>query len=283
MSSDGVGTASRANQHLIEEFGDALTCGAAILVHQCNMTSTDARGIAQFIFRKFPTANCYKDDESHRRREAAGGLGKMELVDLRPTLRCDDTCSPRFICNLFGQRNPGNSGGKGHNLGKRQQSSTHETKEQRLSWFCSALDHLRSVMHDMAKQDGLTRPVIKGSPRGDVLRAGPYTRASGDRSATTTPVAIRSLSGALWRGKTIAFPFLIGCGLAGGHWPDYRAAIEVFAKQVHEEFGAVVQLIALPKTCSICKRTFNEQQGKGAGKRREEWYCHLCRQRHRGR
>jgi hypothetical protein len=30
----------------------------------------------------------------------------------------------------------------------------------------------------------------------------------------------------------IAFPWQIGCGLAGGHWPDYEAAIAEFAAGV---------------------------------------------------
>jgi len=270
ISSDSTGAASGDDQYLVEEFGDALTCGATILVHQCNMTSRDARGIAQLIFRNFPTANCYIDDESHGRRETAGGLGRMELVDLRPTLRHDDTCSPRFICNLFGQHSPGKGGGKGHNLGKRRLSGVRETRDQRLCWFRSGLDHLRSVMQEMAREDRLTLSVNKGSPIGAVLRAGPYTRTRGDSSVKLP------WPGTFWRGKSIAFPFLIGCGLAGGSWPEYRAAIEAFAKQIHEEFGTIVQLIALPNTCSVCKGTFNEQQG--TGKRFEEWSCHLCRQ-----
>jgi hypothetical protein len=32
--------------------------------------------------------------------------------------------------------------------------------------------------------------------------------------------------------KSIAFPYRIGCGLAGGHWPHYRAALQEFAEQV---------------------------------------------------
>jgi O-acetyl-ADP-ribose deacetylase (regulator of RNase III) len=32
--------------------------------------------------------------------------------------------------------------------------------------------------------------------------------------------------------KSIAFPYKIGCGLAGGHWPDYLALISKFQKRV---------------------------------------------------
>jgi len=36
-------------------------------------------------------------------------------------------------------------------------------------------------------------------------------------------------SGAMER--RVAMPFLIGCGLAGGHWPSYRACIEAWARR----------------------------------------------------
>jgi hypothetical protein len=32
--------------------------------------------------------------------------------------------------------------------------------------------------------------------------------------------------------KTVAFPCLIGCGLAGGSWSDYQAAIDEFAQRL---------------------------------------------------
>lgn len=33
--------------------------------------------------------------------------------------------------------------------------------------------------------------------------------------------------------QSIAFPFHIGCGLAGGDWSEYQSALEQFAKNVH--------------------------------------------------
>ena len=44
--------------------------------------------------------------------------------------------------------------------------------------------------------------------------------------------------------RGFAFPFQIGCERAGGHWPDYRAAIEEFASQVPK---AYVFIVTLPK------------------------------------
>jgi O-acetyl-ADP-ribose deacetylase (regulator of RNase III) len=38
---------------------------------------------------------------------------------------------------------------------------------------------------------------------------------------------------------SVAFPFNIGCGLAGGHWPDYLAALEVFAHECSEHMITV--------------------------------------------
>jgi O-acetyl-ADP-ribose deacetylase (regulator of RNase III) len=33
--------------------------------------------------------------------------------------------------------------------------------------------------------------------------------------------------------KGVAFPRLIGCGLAGGHWPTYRRLLEDFARKIY--------------------------------------------------
>jgi hypothetical protein len=34
--------------------------------------------------------------------------------------------------------------------------------------------------------------------------------------------------------ESVAFPYQIGCGLAGGDWKQYRAALEEFAERVKE-------------------------------------------------
>lgn len=44
-------------------------------------------------------------------------------------------------------------------------------------------------------------------------------------------IAEQIFSGAL-DGGPIAFPWHVGCGLAGGHWPEYEAAIQEFASRV---------------------------------------------------
>lgn len=38
----------------------------------------------------------------------------------------------------------------------------------------------------------------------------------------------------------LAFPYRIGCGLAGGHWPDYEAAIRAFEKQYRDALTVII-------------------------------------------
>jgi hypothetical protein len=35
--------------------------------------------------------------------------------------------------------------------------------------------------------------------------------------------------------ESIAFPWMIGCGLAGGNWEDYQSLLEVFARKTSAE------------------------------------------------
>ena len=44
---------------------------------------------------------------------------------------------------------------------------------------------------------------------------------------------------------SVAFPFQIGCGLAGGDWSSYKAALEEFAAQV-AAYGVRVTIHQLP-------------------------------------
>lgn len=45
--------------------------------------------------------------------------------------------------------------------------------------------------------------------------------------------------------KSLALPFMIGCGLAGGKWSDYEAALRAFAKD-HPDIDLVVYKLARP-------------------------------------
>ncbi len=45
--------------------------------------------------------------------------------------------------------------------------------------------------------------------------------------------------------ESIAFPYEIGCGLAGGHWPDYLLALEAFAEEARAK-GVKVVIYRLP-------------------------------------
>jgi hypothetical protein len=40
-------------------------------------------------------------------------------------------------------------------------------------------------------------------------------------------------------GATLYFPYRIGCGLAGGNWPTYHAALKIYAR-IHPEFNVVI-------------------------------------------
>jgi len=45
--------------------------------------------------------------------------------------------------------------------------------------------------------------------------------------------------------ESIAMPFNIGCGLAGGNWERYYSIIEKFAIDIHKSQGAIVKLYKL--------------------------------------
>mmetsp|Transcript_14303 Transcript_14303/g.23220 ORF Transcript_14303/g.23220 Transcript_14303/m.23220 type:complete len:277 (-) Transcript_14303:80-910(-) len=45
--------------------------------------------------------------------------------------------------------------------------------------------------------------------------------------------------------KVIAFPYLIGCGLAGGDWKRVQKIIDDFANEVHHEQGRIVLIVKL--------------------------------------
>ena len=45
--------------------------------------------------------------------------------------------------------------------------------------------------------------------------------------------------------ESVAFPYLIGCGLAGGDWQSYGAMVSDFARRVGEH-GVRVTIVKLP-------------------------------------
>lgn len=47
--------------------------------------------------------------------------------------------------------------------------------------------------------------------------------------------------------ESVAFPYKIGCGAAGGNWDHYLGNIENFAKYVSETQGTIVKIYQLPE------------------------------------
>lgn len=103
------------------------------LVHQCNMRTSYAKGLAQSIFHKYPVANCYAN------RSARASLGQIQI---------DKVSEETHIVHLFGQDFPG---------GPR----SPETARLRLKWFESGLGELLEVLKSVKKEK-----VIVAFPKG---------------------------------------------------------------------------------------------------------------------
>eukprot|EP00434_Breviolum_minutum_P042846 symbB.v1.2.038155.t1/scaffold5849.1/size23116/1 len=75
--------------------------------------------------------------------------------------------------------------------------------------------------------------------------------------------------------ESVAFPYQIGCGLAGGDWDQYHAALEEFAVQMKER-NVKVKLYKMPETaqaCSDCKKLVGPSEGR---RWKSWWYCLSC-------
>jgi O-acetyl-ADP-ribose deacetylase (regulator of RNase III) len=94
---------------------DLLTCGADVIVHQCNCVTRRALGLAASVFAAYPAADTYG---------APRVPGTMVVVGVTS----DKPDCPRYVCNLYAQRMPGRA--------------AFETRAMRLAWFRSALDAL---------------------------------------------------------------------------------------------------------------------------------------------
>lgn len=129
--------------------GDLLDASEKFICHQCNCTTTYAKGLSASLFHRFPWAECYR----------RGGQRTPGTIQV-----CGDGVSQRFIVNMFAQYGGGKPRGR-------------DSQAARLDYF-------RQCLGQIAKLPGL---------------------------------------------ESVAFPFLIGCGLAGGDWTRYHAEIERFA------------------------------------------------------
>lgn len=68
--------------------------------------------------------------------------------------------------------------------------------------------------------------------------------------------------------ESIAFPEGIGCGAAGGHWPDYLKMIEEFDKQTDAE----VVVLSPPRKCLGC----GKEDQTTLIRETDEPYCDRC-------
>jgi len=162
-----VSTATPPSSFVTEIEGDLLTCNSKYIVHQCNCLTTNAAGLAKWLFEKYPYANVY----------TRGSIRIPGTIQIRG----NPDLNQQLVVNLFGQNSPG----KPYNL---------ESESVRSTWFKEGLQELAKM--------------------GESLHS-------------------------------VAFPYLIGCGLAGGNWLVYKKRIEDFAQQV-SIYGVQVIIVKLP-------------------------------------
>ena len=79
-------------------------------------------------------------------------------------------------------------------------------------------------------------------------------------------VAFERLVGTPFNGS-VAFPFGIGCNLAGGDWPTYRSMIEDFAQR-HP--GARITIYKLPGARLPASRKQKRQSRRKRGQRKQQ-------------
>ncbi|KAL4502985.1 hypothetical protein ABPG72_014214 [Tetrahymena utriculariae] len=184
---------------VFEVKGDLLTFEADIIVQQCNCITTNEKGLAQSIFKKFGVS-AYE-----MRVKGQGNIANISSIDLpgtclfqQPKIK-DKNCQIQYIANLFGQFTPGKNGFKYQNTLCQQIYDPLTNKpivdnfSSRERWFEICLQQLA----DFAKEKQLYR---------------------------------------------IAFPYKIGCGLAGGNWENYNKMIEEFSENNRELKIYIVQL-----------------------------------------
>ncbi len=87
---------------LLDQKGDLLTGPYPIIVHQCNTTTTYARGLAQFVFQHYPYANVYNPQLAIVNGCPQRVPGKIHIA--KPLK------AGKVVINLFGQKYKGKPG-----------------------------------------------------------------------------------------------------------------------------------------------------------------------------
>ena len=148
--------------------GDLCEATEQYIAHQCNCTTTGARGLTKQMFRVFPHANVYKAGTPARTPGTIRVLPPPDQdQDQGQGQRRRERERERGVVAIFGQRNPGS------------RMDRQETARMRERWFAQCLGEL-------ARVPGL---------------------------------------------RSVAFPYQIGCGLAGGDWCAYEGMLSDFAAQ----------------------------------------------------
>lgn len=147
--------------------GDLLEAPEQYILHQTNCLSNgDASGLAYYLFKKFPYADCYSD----RQEPSVPGT-----IDIR-----GNGLDQRYVINLHGQYYPGNI---------RYPLSIQDGIEARQKYFYKGLNKI-------AKIENL---------------------------------------------QSIAIPFRVSCGIAGGDWEGYYLGVlNNFADYVFKKQGTKV-------------------------------------------
>lgn len=174
------------------EHGDLLDFPCDYIIQQCNCITLSSKGLSSAIEDKFPSVDVYKC-----RTKEKGNIATASTRDQPGHFKVYKGC-PNVVC-LFGQYRPGkcDTGYYAHmDLGPTAPS--HETTQVRLCWFKQALQGFGFFLRQQrARHDTVSMLMDKESKQ----NSGTYS---------------------------VAFPYLIGCGLAGGDWQDYANIIQEF-------------------------------------------------------
>lgn len=218
--------------------GDLLSCGADVIVQQCNCLTVRPHGLSKQIASVFPYADLYaqrKEDRTAASRNVAvskdrGRPGTVVLCDPPPSgTDRGRAYRPRVAC-LLGQYDFGRAVAAGQRAKRgRPDDGFCDTADQRVKWFREALGELLEVV-----ERGGRVP----------LSAGGSSEAKGEPAEPEPEPRLEPESGR--PDLRVAFPYQIGCGLAGGNWSrDYLPLLEWFAERAAAR-GIKTILVQLP-------------------------------------
>lgn len=166
-----------------------------ILVHQCNSLTRYPKGLAEQLFKSYPFADIYRT----RKGKGHNNIAYPEYRS-RPGTCLIYSDKTRHVANLIGQWRPGSPLSA---LWQKYDECPYqvETKEQRLKWFQEGLDELALFLSSLASRS--------------------------EHNNDTKEELVQHIH--------VGFPKYIGCGLAGGHWPDYESLIHAFEFELKQK------------------------------------------------